>query len=80
MFTNLHSAFDHEALESSNACFDEGYKVLLRDIEQSLTEHDIVFYLVSGDNPAPEADVSPALASGGVAFNREVLCCRCWRD
>ena len=32
--TNLHSAFDHEALESSNACFNEGHKVVLQVFEQ----------------------------------------------
>ena len=29
MIENLHSTFDHKALESSNACFNEGHKVVL---------------------------------------------------
>jgi len=83
MIENLHSAFDHKALEPSNACLDKGDKVFLQVIQRSSANAGTLgyrIYLVVGDNPTPKADVCPTLASGGIPFNREILHGRCRGD
>jgi len=37
-------------------------------------------YLVTGDDTTPEADVRPTLTLGSIAFDRQVLHGRRWRD
>jgi len=54
MMKNLHSAFDHKALEPPNACLDKGHKVFLRVIQRFSTNFGtlgIVFTSFSGITP-----------------------------
>jgi hypothetical protein len=52
--------------------------VVLQVVELFSGELRCSSYLVTGDDPTPEADVSPTLALGCAAFNREVLHGRRW--
>lgn len=52
----------------------------LSDFQANFYALEYRVYLVTGDDPTPEADVRPTLALCGIAFDHEVLHGSRWRD